>query len=109
MHFYKQTELTVCSKKAKSKLKDNLEENEDAVLSMDDEVADKTVSPQPLVVKNEDASTSKTSFYKPPTFEELQNLKEAEMLFQSNLLKLQVHRSPCITIDMHSARRSPNY
>lgn len=88
--YAKETELPA-KKKAKTKLKETLEESEDAVLSTDNEVADEAILGQSLVVKKTDASTSKTSLYKPPTFEELQNLKEAEMLFQSNLLKLQVH------------------
>lgn len=84
-----ETELPA-KKKAKTKLKETLEESEDAVLSTDNEVADEAILGQSLVVKKTDASTSKASLYKPPTFEELQNLKEAEMLFQSNLLKLQI-------------------
>lgn len=87
--FYKETDLP-----AKKKVKSKLAENEGAVLSASDEVVDKAVSVQPLVAIN--ASTSKTSLYKPPTFEELQNLKETEMLFQSNLLKLQVYRTLCM-------------
>ena len=80
----KETELPA-KKKAKSKLKER-----DATLSTNDS--------QPLVGRN---ATSKTSLYKPPTFEELQNLKEAEMLFQSNLLKLQVHRMTYMTVILH--------
>ena len=91
---FKGTELS-----AKKKAKFKLEESEDAIVSATDEesedaadkAADEIVSAQPVVVKNTNAVPSKTSLYKPPTFEELQNLKEAEMLFQSNLLKLQVH------------------
>lgn len=93
-------------KKVKFKLEENLEENleesEDAVASATDEAADEMASAQPLIVKNTDAAPSKTSLYKPPTFEELQNLKEAEMLFQSNLLKLQVHRILYMITNIHS-------
>ena len=74
--FHKETELP--HKKVKTKH----EENEDK------EVQHKTVE---SVVDKDAGTSAKTSLYKPPTFEELQNLKEAEMLFQSNLLKLQVH------------------
>jgi len=49
------------------------------------EVSDQATPPKTAHV------TSKASLYKPPTFEELQNLKETEMLFKSNLLKLQVY------------------
>ncbi|XP_065909651.1 nucleolar protein 6-like [Dysidea avara] len=48
------------------------------------EVSDQATPPKTVHV------ASKVSLYKPPTFEELQNLKETEMLFKSNLLKLQV-------------------
>ena len=87
--FCKETELPV-KKKAKSK------ENEDAT---NNESLEKTEEPTQLAVgKQASASASKASLYKPPTFEELQNLKEAEMLFQSNLLKLQVRRRPSVTL-----------
>ena len=49
------------------------------------EVSDQATPPKTVHV------ASKMSLYKPPTFEELQNLKETEMLFKSNLLKLQVY------------------
>lgn len=82
-------------KKAESPaIEDNKEK--DATLSTDTEIADTTAQAQPLVVNSAAATASKTSLYKPPTFEELQNLKEAEMLFQSNLLKLQVHSIPSL-------------
>jgi len=57
----------------------------------------KTVSDQATPPKTAHVM-SKASLYKPPTFEELQNLKETEMLFKSNLLKLQVLYNICGSI-----------
>jgi len=37
------------------------------------------------------AKVPKESLYKPPTNEEMKNLRESELLFHSNLMKLQIH------------------
>ena len=60
--------------------------------------AEDVASPQKDEVAPATTSAGKTKIaglYKPPTHEELQNLKETENLYQSNLIRLQVRGLLC--------------